>query len=157
MTGAAADLLAGWRAWRAAQSADSVPSVPAAAQPPGTRGNLRETAIVPGVPTVPAKNEQVCTRNGATALQDARAHMPLLPVTVPLGGDVAAHHAATRLRRFLADGATARWCESGALDVTLPDGRLHAIAPAVAARLAAHGLLPDRLRPVGAPPQCFPE
>ena len=52
---------------------------------------------------------------------------------------------AVRLDAVLRDGATVARCPSGALDVTLPDGRLWLLSPALVARMAAAGLLPAKL------------
>lgn len=72
------------------------------------------------------------------------------PVAAPtIAEDCPPHHAAARLRQFLADGATASRCTSGAIDIELSDGRMHFISPSVAARMGRAGLLPPH---VGGPP-----
>ncbi|WP_270934422.1 hypothetical protein [Falsiroseomonas oryzae] len=136
MSATAADLLAGWRAWRTSQAAEPVPSVPGAAQPPGTDANPQQSAIVPGVPGVPANDEEGRTERRAEAAQ-ARADAPPCP-----DGFLYLSGLAVRLDVALRAGATVARCPTGALDLTLPDGRAWLLSPSVVARLAAARLLP---------------
>ena len=56
---------------------------------------------------------------------------------------------AARLDAALRAGAAVARCPSGALDITLPDGRLWLLSPHSVARLAAGGMLPAPLAGCG--------
>jgi hypothetical protein len=69
---------------------------------------------------------------------------PAAPPAAPVcpAGNLYLSGLAVRLDVALRDGAAVVRCPSGALDLTLPDGRLWLLSPDTVARLAAARLLP---------------
>jgi hypothetical protein len=120
----AADLLTGWRAWRAARDVATVAAAPEAV---ATAPNPQKTTIVASVATVA---ERHTAERAAEAWPDGFLY---------LSGRAVALDVAIRA------GATVARCPTGALDVTLPDGRLWLLSPALVLRLNAAGLLPENV------------
>ncbi len=80
----------------------------------------------------------------------AAAAPPAAPPAAPVcpAGNLYLSGLAVRLDVALRDGAAVVRCPSGALDLTLPDGRLWLLSPDTVARLAAARLLhPDLAGP----------
>lgn len=131
-----AALAARWEARTAArQAAGEAPpepvEVPAVALPEAPREAERET--------VPAGGP-------ATVLHLPRREVPPAPEPPAWPpGFLYLSGLAVRLDVALRAGAVVERCPSGALDLTLPDGRLWFLTPSTVARLAAAGLLPGHL------------
>lgn len=111
----------------------------------GTNDNGPETEnggdVLPAAAPLPPPNGTIGTNGNGMEMPKRAA--PLPPAWPP--GFLYLSGLAVRLDVALRDGAAVERCPSGALDVTLPDGRLWFLTPSTVARLAAAGLLPPHL------------
>jgi hypothetical protein len=119
----------------------------------GWRDRLAAIRARPAAPTDPAPT--AAEANGAIGTNDmgmetAKRAAPLAPPPVWPDGFLYLSGLAVRLDAALRDGAAVVRCPSGALDLTLPDGRAWLLSPDTVARLAAARLLPPDLAGGGA-------